>query len=143
SSFSIHELDAASNNSVDDIRSLIGQVRIPPQRGRFKIYMTDEVHMLSSQAFNALLKTLYVRPSYAIFILASSEKHKILTTILSRCEIFDFNRIRVEDMALHLAGIAAKEGVTFDPDGLHMIAQKADGGLRDALSMFDQIVSFS
>src|SRR5690606_11917689 len=111
SSFSIHELDAASNNSVDDIRSLIEQVRIPPQSGKFKIYIIDEVHMLSSQAFNAFLKTLEEPPSYAIFILATTEKHKILPTILSRCQIFDFNRIRVEDMALHLAGIAAKEGV--------------------------------
>ncbi len=143
SSFSIHELDAASNNSVDDIRSLIEQVRIPPQSGKFKIYIIDEVHMLSQQAFNAFLKTLEEPPSYAIFILATTEKHKILPTILSRCQIFDFNRIQVEDMASHLAGIATKEGVTFDPDGLHLIAQKADGGLRDALSMFDQIVSFS
>src|SRR5690606_34961719 len=125
------------------IRSLIEQVRIPPQSGKFKIYIIDEVHMLSQQAFNAFLKTLEEPPSYAIFILATTEKHKILPTILSRCQIFDFNRIQVEDMASHLAGIAAKEGVTFDPDGLHLIAQKADGGLRDALSMFDQIVSFS
>ncbi|MFB2119855.1 DNA polymerase III subunit gamma/tau [Parapedobacter sp. 2B3] len=142
-SFSIHELDAASNNSVDDIRSLIDQVRIPPQTGRYKIYIIDEVHMLSQQAFNAFLKTLEEPPSYAIFILATTEKHKILPTILSRCQIFDFNRIKVVDMADHLASIAGKEGVSFDPDGLHIIAQKADGGLRDALSMFDQIVSFS
>ncbi|WP_156309204.1 DNA polymerase III subunit gamma/tau [Sphingobacterium endophyticum] len=142
-SFSIHELDAASNNSVDDIRSLIDQVRIPPQTGKYKIYIIDEVHMLSQQAFNAFLKTLEEPPSYAIFILATTEKHKILPTILSRCQIFDFNRIKVEDMANHLASIAQKEGVTFEADGLHVIAQKADGGLRDALSMFDQIVSFS
>ncbi|WKK59260.1 DNA polymerase III subunit gamma/tau [Sphingobacterium sp. BN32] len=142
-SFSIHELDAASNNSVDDIRSLIDQVRIPPQTGKYKIYIIDEVHMLSQQAFNAFLKTLEEPPSYAIFILATTEKHKILPTILSRCQIFDFNRIKVEDMANHLASIAAKEGISFESDGLHVIAQKADGGLRDALSMFDQIVSFS
>lgn len=142
-SFSIHELDAASNNSVDDIRSLIDQVRIPPQTGRYKIYIIDEVHMLSQQAFNAFLKTLEEPPSYAIFILATTEKHKILPTILSRCQIFDFNRIKVADMANHLASIAEREGISHDADGLHMIAQKADGGLRDALSMFDQIVSFS
>ncbi|MXV14667.1 DNA polymerase III subunit gamma/tau [Hufsiella ginkgonis] len=142
-SFSIHELDAASNNSVDDIRSLIEQVRIPPQTGRYKIYIIDEVHMLSQAAFNAFLKTLEEPPGYAIFILATTEKHKILPTILSRCQIFDFNRIRVEDMAAHLANIASKEQVAYDADGLHLIAQKADGGLRDALSMFDQIVSFS
>lgn len=142
-SFNIHELDAASNNSVDDIRSLIEQVRIPPQAGKYKIYIIDEVHMLSQAAFNAFLKTLEEPPSYAIFILATTEKHKILPTILSRCQIFDFNRIKVEDMALHLAGIAQKEDIAYDNDGLHLIAQKADGGLRDALSMFDQIVSFS
>ena len=142
-SFNIHELDAASNNSVDDIRSLIEQVRIPPQAGKYKIYIIDEVHMLSQAAFNAFLKTLEEPPSYAIFILATTEKHKILPTILSRCQIFDFNRIKVEDMALHLQEIAIKEGISYDQDGLHLIAQKADGGLRDALSMFDQIVSFS
>jgi len=142
-SFNIHELDAASNNSVDDIRSLIEQVRIPPQAGKYKIYIIDEVHMLSQSAFNAFLKTLEEPPSYAIFILATTEKHKILPTILSRCQIFDFNRIKVDDMAGHLADIAGKENVSFDSDGLHLIAQKADGGLRDALSMFDQIVSFS
>ncbi|MCA5006103.1 DNA polymerase III subunit gamma/tau [Sphingobacterium bovistauri] len=142
-SFSIHELDAASNNSVDDIRSLIEQVRIPPQTGKYKIYIIDEVHMLSQAAFNAFLKTLEEPPAYAIFILATTEKHKILPTILSRCQIFDFNRIKVEDMANHLASIAAKEEVIYEVDGLHVIAQKADGGLRDALSMFDQIVSFS
>ena len=142
-SFNIHELDAASNNSVDDIRSLIDQVRIPPQAGRYKIYIIDEVHMLSQAAFNAFLKTLEEPPHYAIFILATTEKHKILPTILSRCQIFDFNRIKVEDMANHLASIANKESIKYEPDGLHIIAQKADGGLRDALSMFDQIVSFS
>jgi DNA polymerase-3 subunit gamma/tau len=142
-SFNVHELDAASNNSVDDIRSLIEQVRIPPQAVRYKIYIIDEVHMLSQAAFNAFLKTLEEPPHYAIFILATTEKHKILPTILSRCQIFDFNRIRVEDMANHLAGIAKKENISYEADGLHIIAQKADGGLRDALSMFDQIVSFS
>ncbi len=142
-SFNVHELDAASNNSVDDIRSLIEQVRIPPQAVRYKIYIIDEVHMLSQAAFNAFLKTLEEPPHYAIFILATTEKHKILPTILSRCQIFDFNRIRVEDMANHLASIARKENISYEPDGLHIIAQKADGGLRDALSMFDQIVSFS
>ncbi len=142
-SFNIHELDAASNNSVDDIRSLIEQVRIPPQGARYKVYIIDEVHMLSQAAFNAFLKTLEEPPHYAIFILATTEKHKILPTILSRCQIFDFNRISVEDMAQHLAGIAVKESISYEPDGLHIIAQKADGGLRDALSMFDQIVSFS
>ncbi|WP_461453443.1 DNA polymerase III subunit gamma/tau [Mucilaginibacter sp.] len=142
-SFNVHELDAASNNSVDDIRSLIEQVRIPPQGVRYKVYIIDEVHMLSQAAFNAFLKTLEEPPHYAIFILATTEKHKILPTILSRCQIFDFNRIRVEDMANHLASIAQKESISYEPDGLHIIAQKADGGLRDALSMFDQIVSFS
>jgi DNA polymerase-3 subunit gamma/tau len=142
-SFNVHELDAASNNSVDDIRSLIEQVRIPPQAARYKIYIIDEVHMLSQAAFNAFLKTLEEPPNYAIFILATTEKHKILPTILSRCQIFDFNRIRVDHMAGHLASIAQKESITYEPDGLHIIAQKADGGLRDALSMFDQIVSFS
>lgn len=142
-SFNIHELDAASNNSVEDIRSLIEQVRIPPQAGKYKIYIIDEVHMLSQAAFNAFLKTLEEPPNYAIFILATTEKHKILPTILSRCQIFDFNRIKVDDIAGHLAEIADKEGVAYDQDGLHLIAQKADGGLRDALSMFDQIVSFS
>ena len=142
-SFNIHELDAASNNSVDDIRSLTEQVRIPPQSGRYKIYIIDEVHMLSQAAFNAFLKTLEEPPSYAIFILATTEKHKILPTILSRCQIFDFNRIKVDDMAKHLQDIAERETIAFDRDGLHLIAQKADGGLRDALSMFDQIVSFS
>jgi DNA polymerase III subunit gamma/tau len=142
-SFNIHELDAASNNSVDDIRSLIEQVRIPPQGARYKVYIIDEVHMLSQAAFNAFLKTLEEPPHYAIFILATTEKHKILPTILSRCQIFDFNRIGVDDMSAHLQGIAVKENIAYEPDGLHIIAQKADGGLRDALSMFDQIVSFS
>ncbi|MES2279117.1 MAG: DNA polymerase III subunit gamma/tau [Bacteroidota bacterium] len=142
-SFNIHELDAASNNSVDDIRNLIDQVRIPPQGAKYKVYIIDEVHMLSQAAFNAFLKTLEEPPHYAIFILATTEKHKILPTILSRCQIFDFNRIKVDDMASHLAGIAVKENITYEQDGLHIIAQKADGGLRDALSMFDQIVSFS
>jgi DNA polymerase-3 subunit gamma/tau len=142
-SFNIHELDAASNNSVDDIRNLIDQVRIPPQGARYKVYIIDEVHMLSQAAFNAFLKTLEEPPHYAIFILATTEKHKILPTILSRCQIFDFNRIKVDDMAAHLASIAGKENIAYEADGLHIIAQKADGGLRDALSMFDQIVSFS
>jgi len=142
-SFNVHELDAASNNSVDDIRSLIEQVRIPPQAGKYKIYIIDEVHMLSQSAFNAFLKTLEEPPAYAIFILATTEKHKILPTILSRCQIFDFNRIQVEDIAGHLAAIAQRENIAFENDGLHIIAQKADGGLRDALSMFDQIASYA
>jgi len=142
-SFNFHELDAASNNSVDDIRSLIDQVRIPPQAGKYKIYIIDEVHMLSANAFNAFLKTLEEPPSYAIFILATTEKHKILPTILSRCQIFDFNRIQVEDIATHLNAIAQRENIAVEEDGLHIIAQKADGGLRDALSMFDQIVSYT
>ncbi|MES2447930.1 MAG: DNA polymerase III subunit gamma/tau [Bacteroidota bacterium] len=142
-SFNFHELDAASNNSVDDIRSLIEQVRIPPQAGKYKIYIIDEVHMLSQSAFNAFLKTLEEPPSYAIFILATTEKHKILPTILSRCQIFDFNRIQVEDIAGHLNKIAIRENIAVEADGLHIIAQKADGGLRDALSMFDQIVSYT
>ncbi|WP_316797915.1 DNA polymerase III subunit gamma/tau [Pedobacter frigidisoli] len=142
-SFNVHELDAASNNSVDDIRSLIEQVRIPPQAGKYKIYIIDEVHMLSQSAFNAFLKTLEEPPSYAIFILATTEKHKILPTILSRCQIFDFNRIQVEDIAGHLSKIAERENIAFEADGLHIIAQKADGGLRDALSMFDQIASYA
>lgn len=142
-SFTIHELDAASNNSVEDIRNLIDQVRIPPQSAKYKIYIIDEVHMLSTQAFNAFLKTLEEPPKYAIFILATTEKHKILPTILSRCQIFDFNRIRVEDMSNHLESIAIKENIPFEKDALFIIAEKADGGLRDALSMFDQISSFS
>jgi len=142
-SFNFHELDAASNNSVDDIRSLIEQVRIPPQAGKYKIYIIDEVHMLSANAFNAFLKTLEEPPSYAIFILATTEKHKILPTILSRCQIFDFNRIQVDDIAGLLTRIASRENISVEADGLHIIAQKADGGLRDALSMFDQIVSYT
>ena len=142
-SFNFHELDAASNNSVDDIRSLIEQVRIPPQAGKYKIYIIDEVHMLSANAFNAFLKTLEEPPSYAIFILATTEKHKILPTILSRCQIFDFNRIQVDDIAALLTRIASRENIAVEADGLHIIAQKADGGLRDALSMFDQIVSYT
>jgi DNA polymerase-3 subunit gamma/tau len=142
-SFNFHELDAASNNSVDDIRSLIEQVRIPPQAGKYKIYIIDEVHMLSASAFNAFLKTLEEPPSYAIFILATTEKHKILPTILSRCQIFDFNRIQVDDISGLLTRIAEREDITVEADGLHIIAQKADGGLRDALSMFDQIVSYT
>ena len=142
-SFNIHELDAASNNSVDDIRNLIEQVRIPPQMGKRKVYIIDEVHMLSTAAFNAFLKTLEEPPSYAIFILATTEKHKILPTILSRCQIFDFNRIKIADMAAHLADIATKENIVAEIDALRLIAQKADGGLRDALSMFDLIVTFS
>ena len=142
-SLTIHELDAASNNSVEDIRNLIDQVRYPPQRGRYKIYIIDEVHMLSSAAFNAFLKTLEEPPSYAIFILATTEKHKILPTILSRCQIFDFNRIQWKDMANHLAAIAAKENIQAEPAALELISIKADGGLRDALSMFDLNVTFS
>jgi DNA polymerase-3 subunit gamma/tau len=136
-------LDAASNNSVDDIRSLIDQVRYPPQSGKYKIYIIDEVHMLSANAFNAFLKTLEEPPSYAIFILATTEKHKILPTILSRCQIFDFNRIQWKDMAEHLRQIAEKEGIQAEPSALELIAVKADGGLRDALSMFDLNVTFS
>jgi DNA polymerase-3 subunit gamma/tau len=142
-SFNIHELDAASNNSVEDIRNLIDQVRYPPQSGKYKIYIIDEVHMLSSAAFNAFLKTLEEPPSYAIFILATTEKHKILPTILSRCQIFDFNRIQLEHIAGHLAKIAEKEGITAEMEALDLIAQKADGGLRDALSMFDLNVTFA
>lgn len=140
--FNIFELDAASNNSVEDIRHLIDQVRIPPQVGKYKVYIIDEVHMLSTQAFNAFLKTLEEPPAYAIFILATTEKHKILPTILSRCQVFNFNRIETKDMVSHLEGIAKKENITAELDALHLIARKADGGLRDALSMFDQLVSF-
>ncbi|MCE6992350.1 DNA polymerase III subunit gamma/tau [Dyadobacter sp. CY323] len=142
-SFNIHELDAASNNSVEDIRNLIDQVRYPPQTGNYKIYIIDEVHMLSQAAFNAFLKTLEEPPSYAIFILATTEKHKILPTILSRCQIFDFNRIQPKDIAYHLADIAQKEGIETEKEALELIGQKADGGLRDALSMFDLNVTFS
>lgn len=142
-SFNIFELDAASNSGVDDIRALIDQVRIPPQIGKYKVYIIDEVHMLSGAAFNAFLKTLEEPPAYAKFILATTEKHKILPTILSRCQIFDFKRITVEDITKHLQNIAAKEGVTAEEEALNIIAQKADGALRDALSIFDQMVSFS
>ena len=142
-SFNIHELDAASNNKVDDIRSLTDQVRIPPQVGKYSIYIIDEVHMLSASAFNAFLKTLEEPPSHAIFILATTEKHKIIPTILSRCQIFDFNRIRVEDIVARLNYVAKNESVKCEEEAMHIIAQKADGALRDALSIFDQIVSFS
>src|SRR5689334_10722947 len=142
-SLNIFELDAASNNSVEDIRNLIDQVRYPPQFGKFKVYIIDEVHMLSNAAFNAFLKTLEEPPSYAIFILATTEKHKIIPTILSRCQIFDFNRITIEDIAGQLAMIASRENVKAEEDALHVIAQKADGAMRDALSMFDQQVSFA
>lgn len=142
-SLTIHELDAASNNSVEDIRNLIDQVRYPPQSGKYKIYIIDEVHMLSASAFNAFLKTLEEPPSYAIFILATTEKHKILPTILSRCQIFDFNRIQWKDMASHLSTIAEKEGIAAEPAALELISIKADGGLRDALSMFDLNVTYS
>ncbi|MFP5085918.1 DNA polymerase III subunit gamma/tau [Bacteroides eggerthii] len=142
-SYNIHELDAASNNSVDDIRQLVEQVRIPPQIGKYKVYIIDEVHMLSASAFNAFLKTLEEPPRHAIFILATTEKHKILPTILSRCQIYDFNRISVEDTVAHLAYVASKEGITAEPEALNIIALKADGGMRDALSIFDQVVSFT
>lgn len=142
-SLNVYELDGASNNSVDDIRSLIDQVRIAPQLGTHKVYIIDEVHMLSTSAFNAFLKTLEEPPKHAIFILATTEKHKIIPTILSRCQIFDFNRIKVVDIADHLASIAVKEQITADSEALHLIAQKADGALRDALSIFDQIVTFA
>ena len=142
-SYNIHELDAASNNSVDDIRQLVEQVRIPPQIGKYKVYIIDEVHMLSASAFNAFLKTLEEPPRHAIFILATTEKHKILPTILSRCQIYDFNRISVEDTVSHLSYVASKEGITAEPEALNVIAMKADGGMRDALSIFDQVVSFT
>ena len=142
-SFNIYELDAASNNSVDDIRNLVDQVRIPPQIGQYKVYIIDEVHMLSAAAFNAFLKTLEEPPAYAKFILATTEKHKIIPTILSRCQIFDFKRITVDDIAKHLVFVAQSEGVNAEPEALNIIAQKADGALRDALSIFDQMVSFS
>ena len=142
-SYNIYELDAASNNSVDDIRSLVEQVRIPPQIGKYKVYIIDEVHMLSTAAFNAFLKTLEEPPHHAIFILATTEKHKILPTILSRCQIYDFNRIAVEDIVRHLTRVSAEEGVSVEEEALHVIALKADGGMRDALSIFDQAVSFT
>ena len=141
-SFNIHELDAASNNSVEDIRSLIDQVRIPPQIGKYSVYIIDEVHMLSAGAFNALLKTLEEPPSYAIFILATTEKHKVLPTILSRCQVYDFNRITVPDTIAYLQSVAQKEGITVSEEAMNVVAQKADGGMRDALSIFDQLVAF-
>lgn len=142
-SFNIVELDAASNNSVDDIRNLIEQVKIPPQNGQYKVYIIDEVHMLSPSAFNAFLKTLEEPPVYAKFILATTEKHKIPATIISRCQIFDFKRINNNDIVQHLEYISQKENVTYEVEALHLIAQKSDGGLRDALSMYDQLVSFT
>lgn len=142
-SYNIHELDAASNNSVEDIRSLIDQVRIPPQIGKYKVYIIDEVHMLSQAAFNAFLKTLEEPPHHAIFILATTEKHKILPTILSRCQIYDFNRISINDTVEHLENVAKKENIEAESEALNIIAQKADGGMRDALSIFDQVVSFT
>lgn len=141
-SYCIHELDAASNNSVDDIRLLTEKVMIPPQIGKYSVYIIDEVHMLSSAAFNAFLKTLEEPPAHAIFILATTEKHKILPTILSRCQTYDFNRISIEDIVKNLSSIAKKEGITIDADSLHVIAQKADGAMRDALTLFDQCVAF-
>jgi DNA polymerase-3 subunit gamma/tau len=141
--FNIFELDAASNNSVDDIRNLTDQVRIPPQVGKYKVYIIDEVHMLSQAAFNAFLKTLEEPPKHCIFILATTEKHKIIPTILSRCQIFDFKRITVTDAKNYLKYIAEEQGITADEDALHIIAQKADGAMRDALSIFDRVVSFS
>jgi len=142
-SFNIYELDGASNNSVDEIRNLVDKVRIPPQMGKYKVYIIDEVHMLSASAFNAFLKTLEEPPAYAKFILATTEKHKIIPTILSRCQIFDFKRITVEDIAKHLNYVATNEGIETEEDALHIIAQKADGAMRDALSIFDQLVSFA
>ena len=142
-SMNIFELDAASNNSVDDIRRLVEQVRIPPQSGRYKVYIIDEVHMLTLSAFNAFLKTLEEPPAYAKFILATTEKHKIIPTILSRCQIFDFKRIRTEDISKHLEYVATTENISYEPETLHIVAQKAEGGLRDALSMFDQLVNFT
>lgn len=142
-SYNIHELDAASNNSVDDIRSLIDQVRIPPAIGKYKVFIIDEVHMLSSAAFNAFLKTLEEPPHHAMFVLATTEKHKVLPTILSRCQIYDFSRISIADMVEHLEYVASRENVTAEPEALNVIAQKADGGMRDALSIFDQVVSFT
>ncbi len=142
-SLNIYELDAASNNSVDDIRNLIDQVRYPPQQGKYKVYIIDEVHMLSNQAFNSFLKTLEEPPAYAIFILATTEKHKVIPTILSRCQIYDFNRIEISDITDQLKTIAEKEGIETEEEALHLIAQKADGAMRDALSIFDLIVTFS
>lgn len=142
-SYNIHELDAASNNGVEDIRSLIDQVRIPPQIGKYKVYIIDEVHMLSSSAFNSFLKTLEEPPAHAIFILATTEKHKIIPTILSRCQVYDFNRINISDIVKHLQYVAKQEGITAEPEALNIIAQKADGGMRDALSVFDQSASYT
>ena len=142
-SLNIYELDAASNNSVDDMRMLIEQVQVPPQVGRYKVFIIDEVHMLTTQAFNAFLKTLEEPPAHAIFILATTEKHKILPTILSRCQIYDFNRMEVPDIVNHLKGVAEKEGIAYEEEALSVIARKADGGMRDALSIFDQVASFS
>ena len=141
-SYCIHELDAASNNGVDDIKALMDQVQIPPQVGRYSVYIIDEVHMLSQSAFNAFLKTLEEPPAHAIFILATTEKHKILPTILSRCQTYDFNRIGVSDIVRNLRDIAGKEGITVDDESLHVIAHKADGAMRDALTLFDQTVAF-
>lgn len=141
--YNIHELDAASNNSVDDIRNLIDQVRFAPQVGKYKVYIIDEVHMLSSAAFNAFLKTLEEPPAHAIFILATTEKHKIIPTILSRCQIYDFKRITIEDIQQHLITIAEREGIAYEEDALYLIAQKADGALRDALSIFDRLATFT
>lgn len=142
-SYNIHELDAASNNSVDDIRTLIDQVRIPPPIGKYKVFIIDEVHMLTTAAFNAFLKTLEEPPHHALFILATTEKHKVLPTILSRCQIYDFSRISIADMVEHLQYVSSREGVAAEPEALNVIAQKADGGMRDALSIFDQVVSFT
>ena len=142
-SFNVHELDAASNNSVDDIRKLVDQVRFAPQVGEYNIYIIDEVHMLSAQAFNAFLKTLEEPPKHAKFILATTEKHKIIPTILSRCQIFDFKRVGVNDIAGHLDFVAKSEGVTAESEALHLIAQKSDGAMRDSLSLFDRLISFS
>ncbi len=142
-SYNIHELDAASNNSVDDIRSLIDQVRIPPQIGKYKVYIIDEVHMLSQSAFNSFLKTLEEPPAHAIFILATTEKHKIIPTILSRCQVYDFNRINISDIVKHLEYVAEQENIKAEPEALNIIAQKADGGMRDALSIFDQTASYT
>src|SRR5690554_2447114 len=141
-SLNIHELDAASNNSVDDIRNLIDQVRIPPQIGKYSVYIIDEVHMLTSSAFNAFLKTLEEPPKHVIFIMATTEKHKIIPTILSRCQIFDFNRISIQDAKNHLVKVANSQNITFEEDALQIIAQKADGAMRDALSIFDRVVSY-
>ena len=142
-SFNIHELDAASNNSVDDIRQLIDQVRIPPPIGKYSVFIIDEVHMLSPQAFNAFLKTLEEPPHHAIFILATTEKQKVIPTILSRCQIYDFTRISAADIAEHLEYVASCEGIKAEPEALNVIAQKADGGMRDALSVFDQVSGFT